>query len=294
MTIKFTEQRDVSNKTDTSFQNLMDVNENSLKLISDLEAKLSKVEDELRKSQLNSLFLDTTILETKVLELDAANEKVSTMELHICNLVDSLKEKDKIISSLNTDMRLSKEKITIYESKCERLENDISKLKAEKKELSGKAIASPGCQAENVSNDRIKTLESSNSKLREIIKKFTNSQTSFNDLVGNLSNNANRHGLGYVQKVQPLKPKKTNTRKFARSTPLPSSYCDDDASYVKAHKNSLCFHCNHHGHVSFDCYAFYNPKRFMWAVKKSSNSCGSDKRLPIGASLFAGASSSSN
>ena len=61
-------------------------------------------------------------------------------------------------------------------------------------------------------------LESSNSKLREIIKKFTTSQFSLDTMVGNLSNNANRQGLGYMPKVQPLKPKKTNTRKFAKLT----------------------------------------------------------------------------
>ena len=56
-------------------------------------------------------------------------------------------------------------------------------------------------------------------------------------MVDNLSNNANRQGLGYVPKVQPLKPKKTNTRKFAKLTKVPSSYCDDDVKYVETHKN---------------------------------------------------------
>ena len=161
------------------------------------------------------------------------------------------------------------------------------------KKLNGKASTSHGCEAEIVSNEKLKSLESSNSKLRDIIKKFTTSQTSFNNLMGNLSNNANRHGLGYKPKVQPLKPKKTNTRKFAKFTHLPSSYCDDDAKYVKTHEKSLCHHCNKLGHVSFDCFAFYNPSEFMWVVKKNANNCGSKKRLPIGASSFAGASTSS-
>ena len=42
---------------------------------------------------------DTTNLEAKVLELDEANEKVATLELKLSNLVDHLKEKDKLISS---------------------------------------------------------------------------------------------------------------------------------------------------------------------------------------------------
>ena len=118
------------------------------------------------------------------------------------------------------------------------------------------ASTSQRCEAEIVSNEKLKTLESSNSKLREIIKKFTTSQFSFNTMVENLSNNANRQGLGYVPKVQPSKPKKTNTRRFAKFTKLPSSYCDDDAKYVETHKKSLCHHCNKLGHVSFDCFAF--------------------------------------
>ena len=140
-----------------------------------------------------------------MLELDVANERVSTLELKFSNLVDSFQEKDKIIGALNTDMRLSKEMIAIYESKCERLEKDVSKLKVEKKELNCKASTSNGCDDNTISNEKLKTLESSNSKLRDIIKKFTTSQTSFNNLMENMSNNANKHGLGYVPKVQPLK-----------------------------------------------------------------------------------------
>ena len=127
-----------------------------------------------------------------------------------------------------------------------------------------------------------------------MIKNFTISQTNFNELMYNLSNNANRHVLGYMQKVQPLKPKKTNTRRVAKFTPLPSSYCDDDVNYLKAHEKSLSHHCNCLGQVSYDCFTLYNPSKFMWVVKKNANSCGYKKWLPIGASPFAGASTCSN
>ena len=113
---------------------------------------------------------------------------------------------------------MSSEKISIYEAKCERLEKDISNLKAELKSLKSEASTSQICEAETVSNEKLKNLESSNSKHREIIKKFITSQTSFNTLMGNMSNNANRQGLGYKPKVKPLKPKNTNTRKFAKFT----------------------------------------------------------------------------
>ena len=217
------------------------------------------------------------MFECKVLELDEANVRVSTLELKVSNLVDSLKEKDKLLSFSNTNMKLSSEKILIYEAKCERLEKEISNLKAEVKSLKCEASTSQRCEAETVSNEKLKTLESFNSKLRDIIKKFTTSQTSFNTLMGNMSNNANKHGLGYMPKVQPLKPKKTNTRKFLKFTHFPSSYCNDDVKYVETHKKSLCHHCNKLGHVSFDCFTFYNPFEFMWVMKNSANTVDPSK-----------------
>ena len=106
MTIKFTEMRDVANKTDTSNECLLSENTNAILRISELEAKISNLENELKKANQNGGSFDTTILETKVLDLDEANEKVSTLELKLSNLVDSLKEKDKLISSLNTDIEV--------------------------------------------------------------------------------------------------------------------------------------------------------------------------------------------
>ena len=59
------------------------------------------------------------------------------------------------------------------------------------------------------------------------------------------------------------------------------------------HAKSTCHHCNKLGHVSFDCFAKYNPKKFIWVVKQQTNNAGSNVWLPIGASCVAGASSSS-
>ena len=188
---------------------------------------------------------------------------------------------------------MCRETVSIYEAKCERLEKNISNQKAELNSLRNVASTSNQCEKENALNEKLKMLESSNSKLRDIIKKFTTSQFSLDTMVDNLSNNANRQGLGYVPKIQPLKPKKTYKRTFAKLTKVPSSYFDNDAKYVEQHKKSLCHHCNKIGHVSFDCFAFYNPRKFMWIVKGSANTCGSNERLPMGASIFAGASTSS-
>ena len=294
MTIKFMEMKDVANKTDTSYMNLLSENNDALVLISELENKASNLESLVKKANQNGkTVFDTSLLEKKMLELDEANIRVSTLELKNSNLVDSLQEKDSALLNYNIDLKMCRETVSIYEAKCERLEKNISNQKAELNSLKNVASTSKQCESETVLNDKLKMLESSNSKLRDIIKKYTSSQFSLDTMVDNLSNNAKRHGLGYVPKIQPLRPNKTNTRKFAKLAKTPSSYFDNDAKYVEQHKRSLCHHCNKVGHVHFDCFAFYNPHRFMWIVKGSANTCGSNKRLPMNASHCAGASSSS-
>ena len=114
------------------------------------------------------------------------------------------------------------------------------------------ASTSLGYQTEIEVDDRTKSLELSNSKLREIIKKFTTSHFNFNNLMNNLGNNANRHGLGFESNAKSSKPKKTNPKTFVRSSRYPLSYCDDDPEYLKTHVKSTCHHCNMLGHVSFD------------------------------------------
>ena len=294
MTIKFMEMKDVANKTDASYMNLLSENNDALVLISELETKTSNLESLLENAnEIVKPVFDTTLLEKKMLELDEANIRVSTLELKNSNLVDSLQEKDYVLLNYNIDLKMCRETVSIYEAKCERLEKEVSNQKAELKSLRNVASTSNQCENENALNEKLKMFESSNSKLRDIIKKYTTSQFSLDTMVGNLSNNVNRQCLGYVPKIQPLRPKKTNQRSFAKFTKTPSSYCDDDAKYVETHKKSLCHHCNKIGHVSFDCFAFYNPRKFMWIVKDNANNCGSNKRLPMGASIFAGASSNS-
>ena len=293
MTIKFMEMKDVANKTDNSFMNLTTENNDALILISELESKISSLENTLRKGKEISNPFESKMLEIKVLELDDANEKVSTLEMKVSNLVDSLKEKEQVISFKNTDNRLLSQKIEIYEAKTERLEKNISNLKAEGGKSTNVASTSFGCQTEIDINDRTKTLELSNSKLRDIIKKFTASHFDFNILMNNLGNNANRHGLGFDSNAKSVKPKKTNSKSFACSSRYPLSYWDDDSEYVKTHAKSTCHHCNKLGHVSFDCFARYNPKKFFWVVKQQTNNVGSKDWIPKVTSCFAGVPSSS-
>ena len=256
VTIKFMEMKDVANKTDTSYMNLVGENNDALVLISELETKTSNLESLLKiANETAKPVFDTSILEKKMLELDEANIRVSTLELKNSNLVDSLQEKDSALLNYNIDLKMCRETVSIYEAKCERLEKNISNQKAELNSLRNIASTSNQCETENDLNEKLKMLESSNSKFRGIIKKYTTSQFSLDTMVGNLSNNANKHGLGYVPKIQPLRPKNTNQRKFAKFTKTSSSYL----------------------HVSFDCYAFYNPRKFMWIVKNNANTCGPNK-----------------
>ena len=183
------------------------------------------------------------------------------------------------------------QKIEIFEAKTERLEKNISNLRAQGGKVKNVASTSLGCQTDI--DDRTKSLELSNSKLRDIIKKFTASHFDFNILMNNLGNNANRHGLGFDANARSNKPKKTNFTSFARSSNYPLSYWDDDSEYVKTHAKSRCHHCNVLGHVSFDCFARYNPKKFLWVVKQQTNKDGSKNGIPKVASCFASAPSSS-
>ena len=207
------EMKDVANKTDTSYMNLVGENNDALVLISELETKISNLEGilDIANKTAKPVF-DTTVLEKKMLELDEANIRVSTLELKNSNLVDSLKEKDSVLLNYNIDLKMCRETVSIYEAKCERLEKNISNQKAELNSFRNVASTSKQCETENVLNEKLEMLESSNSKLREIIKKYTSSQFSLNTMVDNLSNNAKKHGLGYVPKIQPLRPKKTNFR----------------------------------------------------------------------------------
>ena len=106
MTIKFMEMKDVANKTDGSFMNLTTEHNDALILISQLESKISSLENNLRKGKQISNPMESSMLEIKILELDDANEKISTLEMNVSNLVDSLKEKENVISFKNTDNRL--------------------------------------------------------------------------------------------------------------------------------------------------------------------------------------------
>ena len=115
MTIKFMEMKDVANKTDTSYMNLVRENNDALVLISKLETKISNLEGilDIANKTAKPVF-DTSMLEKKMLELDEANIRVSTLELKIYNLVDSLKEKDSTLLNYNIDLKMCRETVSIF------------------------------------------------------------------------------------------------------------------------------------------------------------------------------------
>ena len=75
-----------------------------------------------------------------------------------------------------------------------------------------------------VLDDRVRMLELENSKLNEIIKKFTSSQQSLNSMIGRLSNNSNGQGLGFQSSIFQTKPRKAKVNKFVNFLSHPSIF----------------------------------------------------------------------
>ena len=122
---------------------------------------------------------DSTKFDSMEIEFGKAKENVASLELKNSKLVNELNEYVSLISSMNDEIKKLDQNIIIYESKTERLENELASLKKEKAMESSVASVSPSCE-QNLFNDRVKTLELENLKLNEIIKNFTRSQTSLN------------------------------------------------------------------------------------------------------------------
>ena len=84
--------------------------------------------------------------------------------------------------------------------------------------------------------------------------------------------------------------------KLTVNVPKRSVVHDDTYFFDEPYTKKKCHFCNSVGHLSFDCYARYFPKQFVWRIKKSNvtNISGINKRLPTFASPSAGAGTSSN
>ena len=99
--------------------------------------------------------------------------------------------------------------------------------------------------------------------------------------------------------LRKIVPKKKPTQVFERRTvnvPKHSVVQNDTYFFDEPYTKKKCHFCNCVGHLSFDCYACYFPKQFVWKVKKPNvtNISGINERLPTLAPSSAGAGTSSN
>ena len=114
---------------------------------------------------------------------------------------------------------------------------------------------SPRCEATNLANDRVEMLEKANSKFNKIIRSFTSSQQSLNDLVSCLGRNSNGRGLGFDSEILKTKPQKAKTSLFASFLSQSSKDFCNDYSCLNAKTKVECHYCTQKGHVSHDCIA---------------------------------------
>ena len=92
--------------------------------------------------------------------------------------------------------KCEKQKLAIVvqeqKAKIELLESKLANLSVSNAAVCAVASVSPRCEATNLANDRVEMLEKANSKFNKIIRSFTSSQQSLNDLVSCLGRNSQR------------------------------------------------------------------------------------------------------
>ena len=114
-------------------------------------------------------------------------------------------------------------------------------------------------------------------------------------MLNGIGNHSHRQGLGFNQKKNVQKGKLNRVyEKRVVNEPRHTHLHDAIFCFDKSYTKKRCHYCNCVGHLSFDYYARYFPKQFVWKVKKNvTNTCGINSWLPISASSSAGAGSSS-
>ena len=232
---------------------------------------------------------DSTRFDTMELEFGKTKELLSNVELENSRLEAHKQDSILLISSLNDELSRVDQMSTSLVSNIARLEDEVSSLKKGKDIDACVPIVSPSCD-ETVLSDKVKFLECENLKLNDIIKRFTRSQSSLDNMIGGLVANSSKHGLGYQINKQKRKPRKP--RPLAKFANNHNSFVNNDSFYTSSSKVT-CHYCCLKGHVSMDCLARLFPTKFEWRPKQLTNIVGTVIRLPFDASL-AGASSSSN
>ena len=177
------------------------------------------------------------------------------------------------------------------------MEKALSTLKGKEKVNETSVSFSPNIQLEKELNDRIEGLLLENSKLQSTLKGFTDSSIYMGRMLDGIGNHSQRQGIGFNSKK--IVPKKKPTQVFEKravNVPKHSVVQNDTYFFDEPYTKKKCHFCNCVGHLSFDCYARYFPKQFVWKVKKPNvtNISGINERLPTLASSSAGAGTSSN
>ena len=241
---------------------------------------VSSFEDEQReKEEMNIKFLelksvmdsyDSSLFDTMEIEFGKTKDALAMLELKHSSVTKELQECSLLNSLLNDELSSLNEKLATFEK--------------------GKAIdcslasVSPSCEL-SLLNDQLKSMETENLQLKEIISKFTRSQASLNELIDGFGSNSNRHGLGYS------KPKRSNRR--GRFIPNPTTSYNNGSYESVKHSKVVCHYCCRRGHISIDCYARMFPFKCIWEQKQCANIVGTVRRLPNVVPLAGTPSSSS-
>ena len=255
--------------------------------------------DELKKTFGN---LDSTTVEKLNIEINDATDIIACLEAEKSKLAKDVSLNFSIISGKNSEIRVLNQSVINYKEKIVSLESDLSKQKGKQIDESVcVASVSPSCDNETAYNARIDELLHENEKLNQVVKSFTSSQRNVDRMLDNLGNHVNRRGLGFGK--QPSKPKRTKAKRKPilvndASHPIDIDLCDyyeNGLCYNNVYTKRTCHFCNVKGHLSYDCAARFYPEMFCWVPKvKDTNTSGSITWLPMGASSFVGASSSSS
>ena len=218
------------------------------------------------------------------------------MEKIELQLAKKLTEKCSVIGLKEAELKLANEKISIFEDKCLKMEKDLSTLKGKEKVNETSVSFISNVQLEKELNMRIDELLQDNSKMKATLKGFTDSSVYMGRMLDGIGNHSQRQGIGFNSNTSKQKRKPTQVfEKRIHNVPSYSVVHDDTYFFDEPYTKKRCHFCNCVGHLSFDCFARYFPKKFAWRVKKTvlTNTVGINTRLPTFASPSAGASPSS-
>ena len=123
--------------------------------------------------------------------------KVTELEELKMKLSMKLNEQFRAISLKNAEIKVSNEKISIFEEKCLNLEKALSTLKGKEKVNESSVSFSSNVQLEKDLNTRIEGLLLENSKLQSTLKGFTDSSIYMERMLDGIGNHSQRQGIEF-------------------------------------------------------------------------------------------------